>query len=349
MDIQTKLGHLLIVGFRGTEPDEPEVKALRQCLDKDLIGGVLLFKHNIIDSNQLQRLNAFLRVPSINGHRPFIAIDQEGGRVLRLPWSEAFAEKNGGHFDRLQPAQVAARYTLADVETYYDAFAEWLHLHHFNLNFAPCADLDCHSEASIISKHGRSFSGDPEIVVGFCEQFIAAHRRLHIVPCLKHFPGHGFARGDTHLGMIDITQHWSRDELLPFAMLIRHKKVQLIMMSHLIHRGIDDTQPVGFSAKWVQEVLRGELGYQGAVVSDDLHMGAIYGSYGIEGAIAQSLQAGVNLLVFSNNPAANLSAQGLTFDPDLPQKLHATMASLLRCGAITKDQVEKSWQATSFF
>ncbi|MFG0285388.1 MAG: glycoside hydrolase family 3 N-terminal domain-containing protein [Phycisphaerales bacterium JB039] len=233
--IEHLAGRRLMVGIRGAGPDDT---AFRQDLDacrEARVGGIILFDvdvpqmraamargaradeartqatRNITSPAQLRELTGLLR--DALGPDLLIAIDQEGGAVARLNPSRGFAATpSAAEFARLAPdAQVAAADALAGAVA--DAGID--------INFAPCVDLALNPDSDVIAGAGRAFSADPEVVITCARRIIDAHARAGVTTCLKHFPGHGSARADSHESLPDITDsHQPELELAPYRALL---------------------------------------------------------------------------------------------------------------------------------
>ena len=150
----------------------------------------------------------------------------------------------------------------------------------FNLNFAPLVDLDVNPANPIIGRFARSFSADPGIVVPPRPgRDRGAPRQQGVRCCLKHFPGHGSSRQDSHLGFTDVSDTWEPLELAPFRELIARGLADSVMTAHIFNRRLDPEFPATLSQKTVTGLLRQELGFAGAVISDDMDMKAISAEY----------------------------------------------------------------------
>jgi beta-N-acetylhexosaminidase len=257
-----------------------------------------------------------------------IAIDQEGGRVNRLKEKFGFpptvsAQSLGAANDpgatRRQAEQTAT--TLARLG--------------INLNFAPVVDLNTNPENPVIGKLERSFSADSATVTWQAQVWIEAHHQHGILCALKHFPGHGSSRADSHLGFVDVTETWTRAELEPYRQLIQAGLADVIMTAHIFNAKLDPNVPATLSRPVLTGILRGELGYQGVVVSDDMQMKAISAHYGLESAIQQAVNAGVDILVFGNNSL---------FDPEIAQKAISILRQSVKEGIISQGRIEESYQ-----
>ncbi len=281
---------------------------------------------NIISSDQLRALTAALqkdsRIPLL------IAVDQEGGIVSRLGPAAGFPEtpspKSLGEKDDPAATAQAAK-----------AIAEDLRKSGINLNLAPVVDLDLNPEG-LISRNGRSFGSDPKRVYRHAKAFILAHRQEGILTCLKHFPGKGSAGQDTHFEVADVTSLYQPQEIHPFSWLIEEGFADAVMTSHIHHLGWDKKFPLTLSPKILRLLLREKMGYQGVIISDDLQMGAIVQRFSLEEACVQAVQAGVDILLASNNsPAGD--------DPDL----FLRMFEALRKG-VEEKHISRSMIGSSF-
>jgi beta-N-acetylhexosaminidase len=151
--------------------------------------------------------------------------------------------------------------------------------------------------------------------------------------CAKHFPGHGSAAGDTHLGFVDVTQTWHERELQPYRELIAAGLCDAVMSAHVFHAGLDPERPATLSPAVIGGLLRGRLGFRGLVVSDDLGMGAIVQHHGFEAALVGAVNAGVDLLCLGNN---------LSYDPDLAVKAVAALERAVAAGRVAPARIDEA-------
>ena len=157
-----------------------------------------------------------------------------------------------------------------------------------------------------------------------------------MIPALKHFPGQGGARNDSHLGVTDISRCWNADaDLAPYAQAFAHGWPGMVMIGHLYHKGLDVRYPATLSRAVITGLLRGRMGWQGVVVSDDMQMKAITTQFGMEQAMLLAVNAGVDILLFGNN---------LYWDKELPRKAFDTLQKLVRSGRISRQRITESWQ-----
>jgi len=309
------IGQMIMVGFREAEvtAETSIIRAIKEfslggvilynidlpcfweakCQKPDLSReeGALICPRNIISKEQLRKLTSALS--KLAKSPLLIAVDQEGGLVSRLSPAAGFPPRES-------PKELGQKNNLAYTEQVAKEIARDLKDSGINLNLAPVVDLDLNPQG-LISTSGRSFGPDPELVYRHSRAFILAHRQQGILTCLKHFPGKGSAGGDTHFEVIDVTQNYRAEELWPFQKLIAEGLADLIMTSHVWHREWDEEFPVTLSAKIIQGLLRGKLGYRGPLITDDLLMGGVSKQFPLEEAVVLAVRAGADILLASNN------------------------------------------------
>jgi beta-N-acetylhexosaminidase len=293
--LEEMAGQMIVVGFEGDSPGDAGVKAVVGDLEAGRIGGVMYLKKNVASLDGVAEMNALFR-EAAPGMVPFITLDQEGGAVERLTKDVGFTEIANAH-------TIAANNTPAEAEAIYAEMAEGIAEAGFSVNFGPVADLDTNPNNQIIARYGRSFSADPEIVTEYDRAFIEAHRASGLGTALKHFPGHGSSTDDSHEGFVDITTTWDELELEPYRALIAEGEADMVMVGHLYHDDYadgDGETPSSLSPRWIDGVLRDELGYDGVVISDDLEMGAIREHFTLEETVTKAVRAGMDILLFSN-------------------------------------------------
>ncbi len=304
--LRLDIGEMLLVGFRGTTVDENST-IVRDIRDYH-VGSIILFEYdaptgtrhrNIESPKQIKRLCADLQ--QYGDNNLLIGVDQEGGNVARL------RVKDG--FPATMTAQASAEAGDRTVEENAITVATELSEAGINLNFAPCVDVNVNPQCPVIGRLGRSFSSDPDVVTRMARIWIDCQREKGVVSCLKHFPGHGSASGDTHAGLVDVTKTWQEKELQPYRDLIAKGDIDMVMVAHVINRQFGDNLPASLSPLVVTEKLRNELGFNGVVVTDDLAMGAITQQYGFKEALKMAVLAGCDLLCLSNN--------GGSYNPDM--------------------------------
>jgi beta-N-acetylhexosaminidase len=326
------IGQTIMVGFSGRSEHDPGVKAVRDELAKGLIGGVVLYPENVRPAPQLRLLTAYLA--NANAELvPFIAVDQEGGRVQRLTkWT------GHKHYPSAQKMGRDGALTPEEARRIYGEMAKELAGAGINVNFGPVVDLSINPWNAVIARRKRSYGADPETVTSLARSFIAAHREANVVTAAKHFPGHGSSWSDSHKTLPDISRSWRESELQPYVALSHDGLLDMVMVGHLYHPRFSDGEklPSSLSANAIRALRAGGyIGYQGVVVSDDMEMGAVRERYSIEDRVIRALDAGVDLLVFSNVKLR---------DTDLGAKVHAIIAQAVRDGRIPRAKIEAAYQ-----
>lgn len=333
MTLSEKIGQMLLIGFRGLETAAGST--VIQDIQAGRIGGVVLFdrdlalgtaERNIHSPEQVKALIDSLQsraaIPLL------IAVDQEGGQVVRLK------EKSGF------PATVSAQYLgqVDDTELtrgYAERTAAALAACGFNLNFAPLVDLNINAENPIIGKYERSFGANPDTVVRHALAVIEGHRRHGVTCSLKHFPGHGSSRQDSHLGCTDVSDTWDAMELQPYREIIARGQADIIMTAHIFNRRLDPEFPATLSKKTITDLLREKMRFAGVIISDDMEMKAISDFYSLETALELALNAGIDIIMFANNQV---------YDESVAARSGEIIARLIAAGRVSAARIEASCQ-----
>jgi beta-N-acetylhexosaminidase len=253
-----------------------------------------------------------------------ISIDQEGGRISRLNPTDGFPASES-------EAQVGAINQKAHTTAWAQGMVSSMKSIGVTMNFAPVVDLNVNPDNPAIGKIGRSFSADPDVVVANATEEIKVHRAAGIKTSIKHFPGFGSATGNTDFDVVDVTSSWRRSELVPFQRLIADGNADSVLVAHLLNRQLDPNRPMSLSHKVVTDLLRGQLGWQGPVVSDDMQAAGITGKYGAAEAFTLGVQAGMDLLVYANQQV---------YDPAIVDKTLDTAVKQVKSGNLTVAQIE---------
>jgi len=304
--LEQMAGQMIMVGFTGNGVSDSSIKALRAIVAEGGVGGVMYLKFNVQSLAAVKAMNdAFTAAaPDLP---PFIALDQEGGSIERLTSDVGFREIPSA-------ANIARAGTPQEAEPIYRGMAAGLSALGFNLNFAPVVDLNINPDNPIIARYGRSFGREAQKVADYASAFITAHHREKVLTVLKHFPGHGSSESDSHAGFVDITKTWQADELEPYRMLITKGLVDMVMVGHLFHQKFTADAaaqpPASLSPAWITGVLRHQLGFDGVVISDDLEMSAIREHFGFRAAILRAVNAGTDILLFSNTVQYHIGLAG---------------------------------------
>lgn len=319
--MKNQLGQLFFVGIQGTSVSAEEAKFLTE----HNIGGVTLFSRNIQSPEQVYNLTAELQ--SIAQRMPdrlplFIAIDMEGGRVARLkePFTIWPPQKKLGDLDSTSLAFKFAQ-----------AMGTELQAVGINLDFAPTVDILTNPKNQVIGD--RAAGTDPELVARMASAIVRGYIKADVIPCAKHFPGHGNTIADSHEELpvddttLDVLQ---ARELVPFKKAMR-ARLDLIMTAHIKFTNIDSEYPVTLSQLFLKKLLREELRYRQLVISDDLDMKAMINHYDRDKIPVLALQAGCDLLLYCNDP----TSPPIGFDAAL---------KAMTDGSVSKVQVQESYK-----
>ncbi|MBE9502782.1 MAG: glycoside hydrolase family 3 [Proteobacteria bacterium] len=332
--LDVKIGQMILAGFKGIDVKKSD--SIVRDIEERHLGGVILYDYdvagekkerNIQSPHQVKKLikdlQSYATIPLI------VAIDYEGGKISRLKDSLGF------------PATVSHQYLgekddLNLTYKYATTMAGTLSNLGFNLNLAPVADLMVNPDNPIIAKLERSFSADHKKVSRHVLEFIKASHEQGILTSLKHFPGHGSSATDSHLGMTDVTKTWSSIELEPFKAIIKEKRVDTIMTAHVYIRNLDPHYPATLSRAIITDLLRKKLHYDGVVISDDMGMKAITDKFGFETALLKTIEAGVDIIVISNNTG--------TSEKDVSGDVALTIKRLVEEGKISEERIDRSFK-----
>lgn len=319
LNLDEKIGQMIIIGYDTDDINSKEFNSILKKVEKSQISGVILFKKNIKSKKDLIKMNNLIK--SKNNLTPIVSIDNEGGQVERIDFIHNLSafEINKKDENSIKKEYSSMAKNLKDVG--------------INCNFAPVVDLGI-NEKSIIVKKQRAYSKNPNDVIRASKIFVDEHNKNKIMTTLKHFPGHGSVTGDTHKGFVDSTSTFKKEELEPYYKLINNNKLNCVMVSHIFNSDFDNTYPASLSAKTIKGKLINEIGYNGVVVSDDYDMGAIRKNYNLEEIVVNSINAGVDLMIFSNNLGYK--------DINIDRKINKIVKKNLKSGKIQLSEIDNS-------
>ena len=328
--LDIKIGQMIMIGINERTALENS-DLLAEELRQGKIGGVVIFEKNLAKTNTKDSLKLLIKNLQANSKIPlFISIDEEGGKVHRLK------EKYG--FITTPSAAYLGEVNKFDSTRYHSRrIAALLKELGINMNYAPTLDLAVNPENTVIVKNGRSFGSDPFLVATHAQICINAHHEYGVKTILKHFPGHGSSTGDSHLGVVDVSNTWQLNELVPYDEIIRHGSYDAIMTAHIINRRWDPSLlPATLSEKTITGLLRNLLGYKGVVFSDDMQMDAISDNYGLENAIVLAVNAGVDVLMFANTTPKKEKLVTAT-------QVHAMIKKLVKKKKISRQRIDEAY------
>ncbi len=305
MTLREKVGQLFFVRPEALDPDihwenpptdlaplklQEVNEKMKQQNKSYPVGGIILYDWNINDEAQLAKFLPQLK--ALNG-KPLICIDEEGGRVARLANNPNFHVKK---YESM--AAIGATGNPANAYECGNTIGTYLKKYGFDIDFAPVADVNTNPDNIIIGK--RAFSDDPAVAAPMVVNYLQGLKDAGIVGCIKHFPGHGDVKTDTHYGYAQTQKTWA--EMLSCEMVTFRAGInwgcQLVMTAHIgAPKVIGSDIPSTMSSVMLQNKLRGELGYRNIIVTDALEMGAITKQYTNVDAVLGCLKAGVDIVL----------------------------------------------------
>ena len=301
MTLREKVGQLFCIRPESLDPDIvystsaelPEIHLqevngrMKETAARYPVGGVVLFAHNIKDPDQLADFVEDIRdFPGA----PLLCVDEEGGRVARLANNPAFGLP--------KYESMAAFRTPGEVKDAAFTIGSYLKRLGFDIDFAPVADVNTNPRNVVIG--ARAFSNEPKVAAEMVKAYLKGLQKSGVIGCLKHFPGHGDTQADSHFGYAMSRKTWDeiKDcEMIPFKAGI-DAGAQIVMTAHISLPNVTGSNvPSTLSPMILQDKLRGELGYQGVIMTDAMEMGAILRQYPVEDAAVMSIKAGVDILL----------------------------------------------------
>ncbi|MBM3464949.1 MAG: beta-N-acetylhexosaminidase, partial [Armatimonadetes bacterium] len=322
MSLTQKIGQMIMVDFSGYELTD----ALRKNIAENQWGGIILFAKNVKNRAQVTELCADLQKAAREGGVPaplFISVDQEGGIVNRIAFAETPVSPGNmalGAAGNPEYAREAARIYGQDLRNI-----------GFNLNFAPCVDINNNPFNPIIGV--RSFGESAAAVAEMGVQAARGYRDGGVIPCGKHFPGHGDTATDSHLDLPALKHSVERlkeVELAPFQALI-DDKIEMLMTAHITYPALESQPglPATLSERILSGLLRQEMGFDGVIITDSMSMLAIARNFGVAQAAVMSVQAGADIVLACGTREAQL------------ETLEALL-NAVRDGKISEAQVDAS-------
>ncbi|OWR27379.1 beta-N-acetylhexosaminidase [Saccharibacillus sp. O23] len=287
MTLDQKIGQMVIAGLEGTSLREADRALIRDYG----VGGVIFYADNIRSAAQTKQFAAEVRAANPRGDLPlFVSVDQEGGRVARLkgvdkvPTAAAIGAKNDPAYARSIGEQLG----------------EQLRSQGFNLDYAPVLDVNSNPDNPVIGD--RSFGSDANRVSKIALPVMEGLESKQIIPVVKHFPGHGDTSVDSHIALPVVNKSLAqleKLELIPFKKAIADG-ADVVMIAHILLPKLDGKYPSSMSKAVITDLLRGKLGFEGVVMTDDMTMGAIAENYGLGDAAVRSVQAGSDIVLVAH-------------------------------------------------
>lgn len=308
-----KLGQMMMIGIQGTKVDDDSLYMLNQYH----MGGVILFDRNMDSPEQVKQLTSDLQAQSNEKVPLFIGIDEEGGDVVRM------AEK-------LTPPpsqkEIGATGDIEQAKTWAIKTAKSLKDIGINVNFAPVADVG--------SNDKRSYSTDTNTVIDFVRAATEGYQQENIIYSLKHFPGIGKGKVDSHVdsSSIDVTKEiLMAEDILPFKTIIDESDPNdyFILVSHLKYPALDEEYPASLSSKIMTDLLRNELGYKGIIITDDMEMGAVANHNDFRSIGVKAVKAGADIVLVCH-------------EYEHQQEVYLGLLDAVNSGEISQERIDES-------
>lgn len=316
LSLNEKIGQLLIAGLAGTSLQEPD----RQLLTENHVGGFIFFRDNLQTRQQAQQLVKSVKAANSGSEIPLLlSVDQEGGRVQRLPGVESTpASRAIGAKGETDYAYAVGQKLGRQVQSF-----------GMNVDFAPVLDVDSNPANPVIGD--RSFGNNAELVSRMGIAMMNGIASEEVIPVIKHFPGHGDTSVDSHIELPTVHKDLSQLEqleLIPFKEAIT-SGADAVMIAHILLPEIDAVYPASMSEPVINGILREQLDFRGVVMTDDMTMGAIANTYGIGEAAVRSIQAGSDIVLIAHDARNTVEA-------------FEAIKDAVRSGAITMERIDES-------
>lgn len=317
MSIDEKIGQMIVVGIEGYDLNDNTTSLIQ----KSKVGGVILFANNVQNTNQLLNLLNSLKSENLKNKIPlFLSVDEEGGRVTRMP----------KEFKKLPTNKAIGKINDETLSNKIGStIAYEIGCFGFNMDFAPVLDVNSNPNNPVIGD--RSFGSNVNIVSRLGIQTMKGIQSKNIIPVVKHFPGHGDTSVDSHLGLPSVNnglQRLKEIELVPFTEAIKNN-ADVVMIAHILLPKIDSKNPSSMSKIIITDILRKDLNFNGVVITDDMTMGAIVKNYNISEAAVKSVKAGADIV---------LVCHGYDNEVSVINALKNAVAK----GEISKERIEQS-------
>jgi beta-N-acetylhexosaminidase len=308
-----KLGQMVMIGIQGTKVDDDSLYMLHQFH----MGGVILFDRNMDSPEQVKQLTSDLQAQSNEKVPLFIGIDEEGGDVVRM------AEK-------LTPPpsqkEIGATGDIEQARTWAIKTAKSLKDMGINVNFAPVADVG--------SNDKRSYSTDTNTVIDFVRAATKGYQQENIIYSLKHFPGIGKGKVDSHVDSsnIDVVKEvLMTEDIIPFKTIIDENDPNdyFILVSHLKYPALDEEYPASLSSKIMTDLLRNEFGYKGIIITDDMEMGAVANHNDFRSIGVKAVKAGADIVLVCH-------------EYEHQQEVYLGLLDAVNSGEISQERIDES-------
>ncbi|WP_041958340.1 glycoside hydrolase family 3 N-terminal domain-containing protein [Sulfurospirillum arsenophilum] len=326
--LEDMIAQMIIIGFDGTKEGDKWVDQIAKDIKREKIGGVFLMDKNIQNPVQLKKLNEYLKAQAPKDLPLIVAVEHEGGEKSLFEAKKGFSEVPSAY-------ELFKNKDIAEAEQLYQKLSHDLAKSGINVNFAPVLDLQPKKDVYENAKLQRSYSSYEEIVTTYAMLFINALHAEGVTPVVKYFPTAGANLWNNFSSEEDVTSTWRFEQLKPYYDLIAYGKMDAVLMSHAMHKEIDSNNPTLFSKLVIQGLLRDKMHFEGVVFTDNLRTHSIASSVDFKQRVIRSIDAGADILVFTNYFADNAS---MTFT------INKIITDAIKSGELSTERIALSYE-----
>ena len=324
LSTEEMVSQMIVIGFDGYKEGDKWVEQIAKDIKREKIGGVVLDGKNVQNATQLKKLTQYLKSQA-SAKLPLLVIaTEEGGE-------DAFLSPKKGFSFLPLAYEMAKNKDIEEAQKLYAQRAQELANSGITINFAPVLDLQPKNPPTLM----RSYASYEEIVTTYATLFMNALQSNNVLSIVKYFPTAGENLRDDFASEVDVTDSWRFEQLKPYYDLIAFGKVDGVLMSHVIHKELDKHNPALFSSTIIEGLLRGKMHFEGVVFVDNLRTNSLPNSIDFRTRVIRSIQAGADVLVFSNYFADNAS---------MPFTVNKIIMDAIRSGELTKERIALSYE-----
>ncbi|MCD8544652.1 glycoside hydrolase family 3 N-terminal domain-containing protein [Sulfurospirillum sp. hDNRA2] len=324
--LEEMIAQMIVIGFDGTKESDKWVEQVAKDIKREKIGGVFLTEKNIQNVAQLKKLTDYLKAQAPADAALIVAVEHDGSDANLFSLKKGFAPAYGAN-------EIATSKDVNETASIYDAMCSSMAKGGVNVNLAPVLDLQ-RKIAGNAKESERSYASYEEIVTTYALLFIDAMYRNGMTPVVKYFPYAGANLWDDFSSRADASASWRFEQLKPYYDLIAYDKIDAVLMSHAKINDLDPKEPSLFSKTIIQNLLRDKMHFKGVVFVHNLRTDSLPNTLDFKQRVIRSVQAGGDILVFTNYFADNAS---------MPFTVQKILLDAVRSGEISQASIEQSY------